>query len=475
MYRNKIMIIAAVFVTVLLGVMIWSAHVVADNHAQQKPRTEQEQAEQKMAEDEFAKEHDMNPGESENPQQGETSGASGELLPQADQYKPLEIDESVIVPELTERIAYNNRVERNYLDKLVGMKRLVLWNPSTFPLKVFIKDQANLPAGFADGIQTAFNNWQNTSKLFVMFVFVSDEGLADIVVEVPDGAPANCDAEEGIEVRFDIAGVKLQKAHLIVSKDDCNGNPRNVAQLYASVQHHVGHILGIDGHSDRVADVMYSKNSYENINISDIDINTLKYLYNFVPDVTNKPLEQEELRKRFRISSIKNKSASDIDNFLKDNLVSKNNQNSPFEKALNTGMKYLDQGNYKMAVTYFNTALDKATDKFDRAYVCRIAAIAFLRSDKDTDKALEYANEAYRIANSPTNDYLLAYIEYTMQQDSDALKRLERLMHDYPRLRPAYSLAAKIYEKKDDKEKLRDLSQKARDNFFENPPVVFNE
>ena len=41
------------------------------------------------------------------------------------------------------------------------------------------------------------------------------------------------------------------------------------------IHEEVGHLLGIDGHSSRVADVMYSETSYENINITDIDTNEL--------------------------------------------------------------------------------------------------------------------------------------------------------------------------------------------------------
>ena len=36
MYRNKILVITTVLIALLLGVMIWSANVVADHNAQQK-------------------------------------------------------------------------------------------------------------------------------------------------------------------------------------------------------------------------------------------------------------------------------------------------------------------------------------------------------------------------------------------------------------------------------------------------------
>ena len=61
-----------------------------------------------------------------------------------------------------------------------------------------------------------------------------------------------------------------------------------------------------------------------------------------------------------------------------------------------------------------------------------------------------------------------------MDDESACLERLERIMHDYPKLKSAYSLAAQIYNDKGDTNKLKEISQRAKDNFFENPPVVYN-
>lgn len=469
MYRNKMMIIATVLVSGLLGVMIWSSHVVADHHAQQnQPPAEQPE---NISNDNLEQEQiDDTPQQFEEtppPPQRE------ELLPQTDTEEPLVIDTSIIEPQILERLQSKPRIEKNYLDKLTGMKRLVLWNPSTFPLKVYISDEANLPAGFADGIKTAFNNWQNSSKRFVSFDFVSNEDGADIIVKVPDAA-ANCAEEDGITRELVIANNTLQRAYLTVPKTDCEGKQRNVARLYSTVQHHVGHLLGINGHSSRVADVMYSETSYENINITDIDTNTLKYLYTFKPNVTNKAFTTTELKKKLRFADIKGASSEEIENYLTENLLSDKVEATPLDRAIETGLRYLDQSNYRMATTYFKNALEKADDRFDKAYIYRALAITSLRSEEDINEAFGYANEAYSRANNPANDYLVAYIQYKMNDESACLERLERIMHDYPKLKSAYSLAAQIYNNKGDTNKLKEISQRAKDNFFENPPVVYN-
>lgn len=470
MYRTKMMIIATALVSGLLGVMIWSSHVVADHHAQQN-QTPAEQSgnigNNNLEQEEL----------DDTPQQFEETPPPpqrNELLPQTDEEQPLVIDTAIIEPQILERLKAKNSVGQNYIDKLTGMKRLVLWNPSTFPLKVYISDEANLPAGFADGIKTAFNNWQNSSKRFVSFDFVSSENGADIIVKVPDAA-ANCAEEYGITRELVIANNTLQRAYLTVPKTDCEGKQRNVAELYTTVQHHIGHLLGIDGHSSRVADVMYPEISYENINITDIDINTLKYLYTlFRPDVTNKIFTPAELKKKSRFADIKGKSSEEIKNYLKENLLSDTVEKTPLDRAIETSLRYLDQSNYRMAKTYLKNALEKADDQFDKAYIYRALAITSLRSKGDINEAFGYANEAYKLANNPTNDYLVAYIQYKMDDESACLERLERIMHDYPKLKSAYALAAQIYNDKGDTNKLKEISQRAKGNFFENPPVVYN-
>ena len=469
MYRNKMMIIATVLVTGLLGVMIWSSHVIADNHAK-KNQPVAEEMQNKNIQDEEVEESSPRFEETAPPPQRE------KLVPQTDLEQPLVIDTSVIEPQILERLKSGNRIEKNYLDKLNGMKKVVLWNTTTFPLKVYIADEANLPSGFADGIKTAFTNWQNASKQFVSFDFVGDEASADIVVKVPDDAK-DCSEEDGITREIIIANNRIQHAYLTVSKNDCDGNERNIAQLYTTIQHHVGHLLGIDGHSAHTADAMYSEQTYENINISDIDVHTLKYLYSFSPDITNKPYTAPELRKKLKFSNIRSKNSQEINDYLKANLLSDEAKATPMEKALETGLRYLDQSNYRMALTYLKNALDKTEDKFDKAYIYRAIAITYLRTGepKNLQNALDNANAAYNITNSPTNDYLLAYLEYRMDNEEACLTRLDRIMHDYPRLKSSYSLAAQIYDKKGDKDKLREISKNARENFFENPPVVLNE
>ena len=96
MYRNKMMIIATVLVSGLLGVMICSSHVVADLHAQQnQPPAEQPE---NISNDNLEQEQiDDTPQQFEEtppPPQRE------ELHPQTDTEDPLLIDTTINEPQI---------------------------------------------------------------------------------------------------------------------------------------------------------------------------------------------------------------------------------------------------------------------------------------------------------------------------------------------------------------------------------------
>ena len=145
------------------------------------------------------------------------------------------------------------------------------------------------------------------------------------------------------------------------------------------------------------------------------------------------------MKKKLRFADIKGASSEEIENYLTENLLSDKVEATPLDRAIETGLRYLDQSNYRMATTYFKNALEKADDRFDKAYIYRALAITSLRSEEDINEAFGYANEAYSRANNPANDYLVAYIQYKMNDESACLERLERIMHDYPKLKSAYS------------------------------------
>lgn len=467
MYRNKIIIIFTVFVIGLLGFMIWSSNVVADHNAKQNEPAVQETAAEDNAdimEGDFAKEHLLNE---------EDDTQNKEII---DEPKPyLEVDNNNLEPQMVERLKSVDTIGRHYVDKLTDTSRLILWNKSTFPLKVYVKDEAALPPGFGDGIKTAFNNWQNASNNFISFDYIFTPDNADIIVEVVEKPADKCTFENEIERVYDIQGNRLKKVTLKVPKVNCEGENVEVANLYVSAQHHIGHLLGIEGHSASPSDVMFTKLSYENINITDIDVNTLKLLYNFVPQITNKPYTQAEIAKMPRLTKLKGMDKEQVDQFLANNIKLPGAKVDPLDEILAKALDYYNKDNLQMAISYYKDALSKADNRIDKAYVYRCMSLTYLKMGNRNGDALINANNAYEIANTPLNEYLLAYINFTMGKEDEALKHLETILKEYPKIRPAYALTAQIYERKRQNIKLEELAKLARDNFFDNPPVKINK
>lgn len=468
MYRNKIIIIFTVFVIGLLGVMIWSSNIIADHNAKQN---EQVVEETKIDGNSDITEGDLAEDPVLNEEKDDTQGEKTD-----EKAKPfLEVDYTNLEPQMIERIKSADTIGRNYIQKLADTPRLTLWNKSTFPLRVYIKDERDLPPGFADSAKTAFNNWQNASDNFVTFEYIFNPDNADIIVEIVEKPADKCTFENEIERVYDIQANKLKKVTLKIPKVNCQGEEVRVSELYVSVQHQIGHILGIEGHSDSPSDVMSPKLSYENINITDTDVNTLKLLYNFLPQVTNKPYTQTEMAKMLRISKIKGMSKEEVDNFLANNIKLPGEKDDPLDDLLAKALENYNKGNYQMAISYYKNALSKTEDTMDKAYIYRCMSLTFLKMGNRNGDALINANNAYDITSIPINEYLLAYIKFTMGKEDDALKHLEIILRDYPKLRPAYALTAQIYERKHQNIKLEELAKLARDNFLDNPPVKINK
>ena len=471
MYRKKFMVIATVFVIGLLGVMIWSSNVVADHNqnmnAGQGPTIE---------EGDFGKEHlkDIEQTAQTAPAPDMPARPEADMQP-ADNApsNPLQINDRDIEPQIEYRTKRAKRIPSNYLEDLTGMSKLILWNRSTFPLKVFIKDEANIDNDFLGGIKSGFSNWQRVSKGFVAFDFVLDQKDANIIVEVIDSPTVDCSVEEnGIEYGFNIQGNLLKSAYMKVPKKNCDGSEVDDSNLYVAVQHSLGHILGIQEHSSTSTNTMYAESTYENVNVTSADVDTLKLLYNFTPKVSNKGYTSKELQDKLRFSAIKNMSQPDINAYLLENGPDMTNTNPKMESLISEGLRAYDQQNYQEAISSFDSALAMATERADIAFLNRDLAISYLKSG-DTATALKYAEEAEKYDHKPLNQYLLAYINNQLGQKDEALNILSILLRHYPRLRQSYVLAAQIYNERQDVEKLESISKQSLGNFPSNPPVVY--
>ncbi len=471
MYRKKMMVIATVFVMGLLGVMIWSSNVVAEHNKKMSGDSEQIAApsERDIMDGDFGKEHLQNfDPEGEN-------DVENSQRPQADvepsDNKDLLLDYNNLKPQIVEKRKSAKRVSNNYLEQMTSMKSLILWNENAFPLKVYIKDEANMPAGYADSIKNSFNNWKNSSRGFFSFEYVTNEKEANIIVEAVAAPIAACSHDKGSIHEFKLIGNVLKSAYIKVPKVDCDGKNIEASDFYVVVQHNIGHVLGLQNHSNNPKDVMYPEFTFENINISSADMATLEYLYYFYPNTTNKVYTKMEAKNKQRFAAIKKMTQSEINDYLQQIASKEKTVESASDDSVAQGISYYNKGNYQKALELFNNALN-GISQADKAYVYKNIAIVYLNMD-NYEEALKNADLAYKIAREPANEYLLAYANYVSGKQNEALLHLEKLMINYPRLRPSYVLAAKIYDEQGNTAKLAEISDKARNTFFDNPPVVY--
>lgn len=474
MYRKKMMVIATVFIVTLLAVIVWSSNIVAEHDKKMNGNKVSQETGSEIMDGDFGKEHLQE--YSEEMQNALDSSVEGNLQrPSAggsDKVVPLKLDETDIEPQVMERSKPKKRIYGNYLGQMKNLNRLILWNENTFPLKVYLKDESSMPAGFADGIKTSFNNWTRASGNFISFNFVQTQEGADIIVELTDTATGDCISEGGVSYGFDIIGNVLRSAYLKIPKNDCSNNPVTASKLYLTLQHNIGHILGLQNHSEQYTDVMYSSLTTDNMNVTSIDTATLKYLYNFIPTVTNKLYTKAELKNKRRFSEIKNKSQEEIDDYLYKIISDSDSEESQGEKLISEGLEYYFNDDYDKAISVFRSALDSISKSADKAYLYRNISISYLNLE-DYDKAISYAESAFNETREPSNEYLLAYVFYMADKNDLAAQHLERLINDYPRLRFSYILAAKIYDENKNYIKLEEISNKSKSNFPDNPPVVF--
>ena len=171
MYRNKILAIFTVMIVILLGVMIWSSNVVADHNAAKKS-TENEQKGNVIGV-EIPEEHRKDFITEESLE--DSDAKSEEQVHDEIDGKKLVIDTNVDVPEIVPRVSSETRLDANYIDKIDFSKKLVLWNVTTFPLNICIKNENNLPEGIVNSIKIAFGNWERLSEGLVKFQYIQEK------------------------------------------------------------------------------------------------------------------------------------------------------------------------------------------------------------------------------------------------------------------------------------------------------------
>lgn len=130
------------------------------------------------------------------------------------------------------------------------MRRLLHW--SHFPIRVYftpgiLKTQERQEAALA-----GFDEWVHTTQDLIKYQVVTTDAQANVIVTfLPDSSVPGKEGATG-NTRLSFSGTALKQAQMVLATAEAAP-----ADLQATAAHEFGHALGIDGHSDDPADIMF--------------------------------------------------------------------------------------------------------------------------------------------------------------------------------------------------------------------------
>ena len=328
----------------------------------------------------------------------------------------------------------------SYFRNVVQNGKIIRWNKSTFPLKVYVQDSADVPGYYRDVVMSAYQAWQRASNGLITFEFVEDAGDADMKCYFK-----NTDNTKSLGVHaFTINGNKITASTIIFNKADAKGHSLDSKQLFSSALQEIGHSLGITGASPSIYDVMYPVGTKFNTEITSRDLKTLALIYSVKPDVTNVPLTATEQSQLFTVSEILNTLNVPVSNDTKnlDEVVA-----SDVSTHLALAEEYRRRAEYTKAAREYQAVAQSKSDRRSKSEVYYEIAVMYLDAE-EFDNAKSCAEIAMATDENDLTDTLPALIDYYMKRSNSATDQLETILKHNPYNKYAYKLLCQIYREK---------------------------
>ena len=246
----------------------------------------------------------------------------------------------------------------NYIKKAINAKgELVTWDVNKMPLKIYIDNSKRVATAYVTAVNDALSTWKSSTGGKFDYVITRDSGIADVKIllkTLPDKSEKQV---LGLTEHADMNG-NMVKATVTLYTLRQNYKQLKSYDVYNVALHEFGHLLGIEGHSDELDDVMHTTYNPDThtgrMTLSKRDINTAKALYeidkspyssNF--NSINKVLGTKEDR-----MSEKLKESLEYINKVPDNPLG----------YVNAGQVYLELQNEEKGVAYLKKALEISPD-----------------------------------------------------------------------------------------------------------------
>ena len=328
----------------------------------------------------------------------------------------------------------------SYFRQVCKNGKIIRWNKSTFPLKVYIEDSKSLPDYYREIVMNAYTSWQRASEGLVRFEFVESPSEADMKCYFK-----NTDNKNSIGVHaFAVSGNKITDSVIVFNKTDNKGHSHDSKQLYSSALQEIGHSLGLTGASQSIYDVIYPIGTKFNTEITPRDVKTLGLLYAVVPDITNEPLTNEEKSQLFTVSEILNTLNVPVTNDTKnlDEIIS-----NDISTHLALAEQYRRRAQYDKACKEYQAVAQMKNDARSRSEVYYEIAVMYTDAE-EFDKAKSYAEIAWATDENDLTITLPPLINYYTKRSNTAIEQLEDILRNDPYNKHAYKLLCKIYRDK---------------------------
>ena len=327
----------------------------------------------------------------------------------------------------------------SYFRSICKNGKIIRWNKSSMPLKVYIEDSSAVPSYYREVVMSAYQSWQRASEGLVRFVFV----------ETPAKADMKCyfkatDNKNSIGVHtFSVNGNTITDSTTIFNKTDNKGHSHDSKQLYSSALQEIGHSLGLTGKSPSIYDVMYPIGTKFNTEITPRDLKTLALLYSVIPDVTNKALSEEEKAQLFTTAEI----LGTLNVPVNDETDLTEVVGGDISTHLALAEQYRKRAEYKKAAQEYQTVAQMKTDRRSKSEVYYEVAVMYLDAE-EYENAKSCADIAWATDENDLTITLPPLINYYTKRSDSAVQQLEDILKENPYNKHAYKLLCQIYRDK---------------------------